>query len=765
MSQQVIPFWKKAPFFRLLVPLITGIIVEWYIPLPLILTYCVLASSFVLILLHSLLKQKNRYRFRFFPALPVFLLLVAAGILLLHFHDIRNHPRWRETQHQPGDGIVLKLQSQPTEKPNSFKCIATAFVLRDSATGTQKLWSTEGLLYLYFPKDSLVRTFRPGTRLFTRRSPEPVLSSRNPHAFDYQRYSLYQGTTHQLYLRQQDYAVLTNKPSSGISTFLPSLQRGVLGTIKKYIPGDKEAGLAEALLIGYKEDLDPDLVSDYSNTGIAHIIAISGMHLALIYWLLMFLMRPLEKIKGLRYLAPLLTVAGLWTFTLLAGAQPSVLRSAVMFTCIVTGRTISRNHSIYNSLSASAFILLCFNPFWLWDLGFQLSYAAVLSLLVFMMPVYRSVYFRNKLVDMTWKSISVSLSAQILTLPMSIFYFHQFPNYFILSNLVAVPLSTIILFAEIILCAFAGIPAVATITGALISRLINLLNLIIDHIAGLPFATMNDLQIDLLQVFILYLLTVSIFFWLSRLSSRSLIYSLILFALFITLRSVSFITAGHQYHLIVYNVPKKSALEYIRGRHYTYIGDTLKPADFNFHLRPNHIYHRTGSGPAPPPDNIHWFYGGEKKIIYLHQRIPVDRRHATVPLIPDSIRPGSDPSFPNSTHPASRLSVGTKTRPAANSQIPDSNRFVTDPLFPGNSKSATHLPVPVNTRPVADLLILNRRTAPGITDLNRVFVIKKIIFDSSVPVYMAKKAAGICDSLGISFHIVAADGAFIMQLR
>src|SRR5207249_5898697 len=171
---------------------------------------------------------------------------------------------------------------------------------------------------------------------------------------------------------------------------------------KKYISGEKEQGLDEALLIGYKDDLDKNLVQAYSNTGVVHIIAISGLHLGLIYWLLLLLTKPLKRRKKFNWLRLLLIISSLWLFSILAGGQPSVLRSALMFTVLAFGEVVLRRTNIFNSLAASAFVLLCINPFWLWDVGFQLSYAALLSILIFFKPVSNWFYFNNKIVSFLW---------------------------------------------------------------------------------------------------------------------------------------------------------------------------------------------------------------------------------------------------------------------------------------------------------------------------------------------------------------------------
>ena len=176
------------------------------------------------------------------------------------------------------------------------------------------------------------------------------------------------------------------------------------------IKGDKELGLAEALLIGYKDDLDKTLVQSYSNTGVVHIIAISGLHLGLIYWLLNLLLKPLSKRKKWRWLRPIIAVSCLWFFSLLAGGISfhSSIRSHVYLYCC-RQIVFARKTSIYNTLAVSAFFLLCYNPYWLWDVGFQLSYSAVLSIIIFMQPIYNLFYIKNKFLDFIWKLNAVTL--------------------------------------------------------------------------------------------------------------------------------------------------------------------------------------------------------------------------------------------------------------------------------------------------------------------------------------------------------------------
>ena len=213
-------------------------------------------------------------------------------------------------------------------------------------------------------------------------------------------------------------------------------------------------------------------------------------------------------------LRPIFILTGLWLFSLLAGAQPSVLRSAFMFTCIVLGDSFARKSSIYNTLALSALLLLCINPYWLWDVGFQLSYAAVLSIVIFMQPIYHWFYIKNKTLDFIWKLNAVTIAAQILTVPIGIYHFHQFPLNFLLTNFLAVPLSSFILLDEILLCIISFIPSLAAIIGKFISWLIWIMNSYIERIEMLPFSLWDGLQISILQAILLLIAAASMGFWL-----------------------------------------------------------------------------------------------------------------------------------------------------------------------------------------------------------------------------------------------------------
>ncbi len=646
----------------------------------------------------------NRFKFFFVSGVAATSLFLSIGALLAWHKDIRNNPGWLGNSYKEKNAIAVTLDEPLTEKTKSFKANASVNYLLQSDNSIP----VHGKVILYFKKDlpagqagSSIPKMDYGSKIIFKKQLQEIKNSGNPGGFDYKRYALFQGITHQVFLKQDEFEVLDGKEESWFKRFIYRSRERLLNILRKNIPADKELGLAEALLIGYKDDLDQSLVQSYTNTGVVHIIAISGLHLGLIYWLLALLLKPLKNQKKIKWLRPVLIITGLWLFSLLAGAQPSLLRSALMFTCIVLGDSLSKKTSIYNTLAFSAFILLCINPYWLWDVGFQLSYAAVLSIIIFMRPIYNWFYIKNRTLDLIWKLNAVTLAAQVLTVPLSIYHFHQFPNYFLLTNFVAVPLSSLILLGEIFLCAIAWIPAIALLAGKLLSSMIWLMNTWIEKIESMRFSIWDKLQISIIQAILLIVFATGISYWLMEKMMRGLTIGLVALLGFIVLRSFSFINATRQQKIIVYNMPQRSAVDFIDGRNYLFVGDPgLEAHDFlrNFHLKPARIYFR-----ITPSNSLDNFWRNENYIRYNNKNI----------LLFDS-------------------SISFQ---------------------------------PTNNKPVIDLLLISKNPRLNMTKLVAALNIRQVVFDGSVPPWKTKIWKKDCDSLHIPYHEVTAKGAFVMNLR
>lgn len=610
---------KKAPFLKLLLAYVSGIIIHWHLQPQVILWWIISATSSFIIFIFFFLRFSLRFRFALLNTIAVFFLFISFGGWLAYQHDTRNDKKWFANNYSPGDILLVSLDEPTVEKTKSLKANA---IVQSIIKSDQSL-AAKGKIILYFKKDSIDH-LDYGSQILIAKPLQEIKNAGNPGGFDYKRYSLFQGITHQVYLKPGEYKVINNKQQQWLKQFIYNSRASVLNILKTYIKSPKELGLAEALLIGYKDDLDQALVQSYTNTGVVHVIAISGLHLGLIYWLLVRLFKPVSKRKRWKWLSIIGIIAGLWLFSLLAGAQPSVLRSAVMFTCIVIGEGLTRRTSIFNTLALSAFILLCINPYWLWDVGFQLSYAAVTSIVLFMQPIYNWINFQNKALDFLWKLTAVTLAAQIFTTPLSIYHFHQFPTYFILTNFIAVPLSSIILIGEIALCFVSLVPVLADITGKVLTWLIWLMNSYIEKIESLSFSLWDGMQITILQTIVLLIAASSICYWLIEKSKRSFATGLIAITVFFSLRAFSFWKSNNQQKIIVYNVPQKTAIDLVEGRNYFFIGDSsLLADDFarNFHLKPSRIWHRISPKKLPTvyqQGNYISFYGKRILIVDKH---------------------------------------------------------------------------------------------------------------------------------------------------
>ena len=631
-----IPIWKKAPFIRLLLPFIAGILLQWYFQFPL--SDCLVAFGcfFIAYRLFFLFPISVRYKLQWLKAVILHLLLVAAAALITWQKDVQHSNNWFGNYYRDSDYLVVRIDEPLIEKTKSYK--AEGYV--DEVVGKDSVINTKGKILLYFAKDSLPPSLHYGDKILIHKNLQRIKNSGNPGAFNYQRYAAFQSIFHNVFLNNKDWVRLPDKNINAFRQFIFTSRAGILSILQKYIPAGKdELGIAEALLIGYTNDLDKDLVQAYSNTGVVHIIAISGMHLGLIYILLVWLFAKLPLINKLKTTQVVLILTSLWLFSLLTGGSASVLRSAVMFTFIAVGKNISKQSSIYNSLAASAFVMLCYNPYFLWDVGFQLSYLAVIGIIIFQKPIYNWLYIKNKWINAIWKLMAISIAAQVLTFPVCIYYFHQFPNLFLISNIIAVPLSSIILFTEIGLVAFSWIPFAAIYLGKIIGWMVWLMNWVILKVSGFSFAVWDNIAATVVTTWLLYAFVIGIAGWLLNKNKNAFRLAICCLFGFALLKAYGNWQIKNQQKLIVYNVPQHQAIDFIQGNDYRFVGDSILLLDGvlqNFHLKPSRITlqlnNKVDSIPTIFQQNLFYQLGSKKMALIdktlgfesLTQKINVD---------------------------------------------------------------------------------------------------------------------------------------------
>ncbi|WP_276480287.1 ComEC/Rec2 family competence protein [Paraflavitalea pollutisoli] len=531
-----------------------------------------------------------RFRYRHAPAILLNLLLFASGMLVAWYNNPAHQKNWFGYHYQPGDTIMVRIAEPLTEKAKSYSTIATIEVVK----GKQHLHRVKGRLVLYFDKQHLAAGIDYGTVLTFVKTPEPIGNPGNPNAFNYKQYCGFKGVFHQVYLREHNYFVAEKKQIFSVKKLLFDTRKKMLAILRETIPDKKQAGLAEALLIGYKNDLDKPLLQSYINTGLVHIIAISGMHLGLIYALLLFFGSRLPS-SWQRWAVPGAILVILWCFVLLTGASPSALRSAIMFSTLLIGSRLPIHQSPTNALAVSAFLLLWYDPWLCFDVGFQLSYAAVLSILLFLRPITGLLDPTNKYLRQVWQLIALTLAAQILTLPISLYHFHQFPNLFLIANLVAVPLSGVILVGEVILCCVAWLPDLASWLGWLLSQMIAWLNRFVEMLDHIPFNTTDNIPFNLPQLLFFYTMIAGFVYWRYQQTGRPLLVSLSAVWAIVAINCFYAWQANRQQEMIIYNTPRMQALDFFAGRQYLFQGDSALRANTaltSFHLQPNRIEHR-----------------------------------------------------------------------------------------------------------------------------------------------------------------------------
>jgi len=624
MLNRAIPVWKESPCIRLLMAFIAGVLLQTYLGLSSVLSGYLFIIGFSFYSIIACLPIQFRFQFRYLQSSVLLLMVTLTAARVTLQQDIRIRQDWFGHHLQAKEALEVILQEPLSEKQKSYKVMADAVaVLSD-----KKRLPVTGKILLYLPKDSLIAKLRYGDRLFLSAAPVEIPAAGNPGAFDYRRYLGFQQVYRQVFVKPGQWLKTGEPQVQEWRRSIFQLREQVLEVLRRNVSGGPQiTGIAEALLIGYKDDLDQNLVQDYSKTGVIHIIAISGLHLGLIYAVMNYLLGLIPFLNRRKWMHAILIIAGLWIFSLLSGASASVLRSAVMLTCIISGKAIQRSMPVYNALAASALLLLCYQPFFLWDVGFQLSYLAVIGIVWLQKPLQRLLYIPHKPIRSIWEMFCVTLAAQVFTTPVCLYYFHQFPNFFFISNLLAVPLSTLILFAELLLLMVAWLTPVALIVGKMVGWGIELMNAIIGFISRLPYAYTDNVVTTFTGTLLWYVLIFSVLKTIQIKKKNWILFSgLMLYACVLQSAAIQLL-ARNQKRIVVYHSPRYMAADFIMGKHYLFLGDSALDKNEllrNYVLRPSRIFwgatSALSSADAFKPEKVIYGFCGKRLAIISDER-------------------------------------------------------------------------------------------------------------------------------------------------
>lgn len=449
------------------------------------------------------LKKNNDYTFLIFLIpLPILLLTVKRNrkklisisllfsFIFLGYFLFPNPsiPR-QKTQKQ---GIILRLTQVQQSGPNKFKIIA---IVQDRKEKNQFKNGEKILLYLKSDPKTIIEE---NQIILASCAIQPIMNKNNPGEFNAVWFWKTKGINNVAFLQKYDFEILSSSSSFSLNKLISSTNNQLISILSSHLEG-KQLALAQAILLGDRSLLSQDTVSSFGATGAMHVLAVSGMHIGIISQLLLFILQGFGKVIN-RKTGLLLVLLFLWFYALTSGFSPSVVRSVFMFSLLLVAQMTGRNYSSINILFFSAFVLILINPMVFFDVGFQLSYLAMLGIFSIYPIIKDWLNFKNKIMHYFWQGTAVCLSAQCLTVPLCIFYFHQFPNYFLIANLGIMILSTLVMGIGLGIFIFHYIPFFGDWWGKLLGLSIEALIDFLDYIARLPGAVVYGFDISLLFV-------------------------------------------------------------------------------------------------------------------------------------------------------------------------------------------------------------------------------------------------------------------------
>jgi len=371
-------FWNSYPFVRFSIALILGIVSHELAPVIWSREWILFISFLSSILILYLLSQKLGYfKLRQLNGLIGLgaIIFIGGWVTKLHYHELPfNHYSHLET---PIQGFAGKITSPVNERKNHFRY---DFEL-DQVIRSDSTFSTTGKIHIYIRKDSSNLRMQYGDQLVIYGRFYPIPKPDNPNEFDYKKFLSRQNIFSHAFVKQSDMKLVGNKASNPFLAWAYQLRVSASNVIDQHITQPRENGIAKALILGIKDHLDNDLKKAYSAAGAMHVLAVSGLHVGIVYLLIRLLFGRIIRL-GIwgRYVFALLSILIIWLYAAVTGLSPSVLRAGTMFTLVAISDATFRESNIYNTLGVAAFILLLIEPYLIYSVGFQLSFAAVFGI-------------------------------------------------------------------------------------------------------------------------------------------------------------------------------------------------------------------------------------------------------------------------------------------------------------------------------------------------------------------------------------------------
>ena len=565
-------FKGEYVFARILFPFLTGIGIFYFFPHRI--NIQIIGTTTFLILIGALIANftyKKTYIYKGRIGILIILLFFCLGafICLLNKENLSTNHFAKKRYSQ----LKIWVNDEPQQNNHilRFKAKVIAGYIRDEQ------FKSSGQMLIALVLDSLKPiNLKYGDELIIAAQYTEVEPPYNPGEFNFKDWLATQNIYHQTFINQQQVIKTNNNKGNIIIKSALRLREEQIQKFRKLIKSNEAFAVASTLILGYRADLSKETLSAYSKTGTLHALSVSGAHVAIIYVVLDFILLFLNRAYRLKIIKLFLICSLIWGYALITGLSPSVVRSAIMISVFIIAKTLSKNTNSYNILAFSAFCQLVYNPFSIWDVGFQLSYLAVFGLIYLQPKIYNLFYIQYKWLDKLWNLIAMSLAAQVVTFPLSIYYFHQFPLYFLFGNL--------FIMLPLVLMMYLGITVLIpgfSFLAPVFEWIINFTNSVLKWIADLPYATFSSIWITLPQFILLSLALGLIIYGVINFNKRSIFCSLFIFICYELIVTYSDFTMLEQRNIIFFSLRKNYATAFTNGKETVLVTD-LNELDKNY---------------------------------------------------------------------------------------------------------------------------------------------------------------------------------------
>ncbi|MFC2107561.1 ComEC/Rec2 family competence protein [Bacteroidota bacterium] len=565
-------FQGKVPFLRLLLAFLAGLIVGYHYPNYFKITvWAFISITILLILIHRFLRVS--YKFRWLSACFICVYLFAFGYYWINSKTTST--KGLEGIYMKEKCLILEVMDKPAYNSNFIKFTAIASIQDDSSG---KIFYDRKLL-VYINNDSLDK-IHLGDKIICEAKISEILLPKNPGEFNYRKFTLNKGISGQIWLSSPSWKILSRSNSLGLLSRVYKFSDYLNKKLSRVFTDKNDLSVAMAMLTGSSGDFDDDLRQKYSGVGAMHILCVSGLHVGIIFLLLNSLLGFLNKTRLTRWIKSITLLLCIWMYAMITGLSPSVLRASTMFSFIILGMLLQEKPNIYNSLFASAFLLLLIDPFILTSVGFQLSYLAVIAIVSIQPLLYNTIKPRYYIIDKAWAIITVSIAAQIGTAPLAILYFHQFPNYFILTNLLVIPLYLV----------FSGWELVSFFPEKLLLYAVKLLNFSTERIYDFPNPVSDNLNIFPEEGILFYSILISVLLFIYFRKKRQLFFAIGFTIILISFSSNKKWQALNRKEIVKYSVKGHVAVDFISGYDHVFLADSSLINDedkMDYHIK-NH---------------------------------------------------------------------------------------------------------------------------------------------------------------------------------